>query len=333
MRKVIIIILLLTQTFWSYTQTNYGNSIDTIENKLYYNDGKLRSVETYIRTKNGEYLPHGNWVIYYSNGNLFDSITYKFGIPINIHYCYYKNGVLKSLEICSSDSLNYISTIKGFDKEGRIKYQYSQKNGKTFGDCIDYNKNGEIKSYIIKYNNRPLFIPSSYRGLKQYSKSFSKTIDKRFLIKNESEKIVVKNGQIAIVYLSNDSILKYLKIDGLRNDTLYASKFRFYVEHKRKPLKFEKFESLSMKEIDSMIVFPKNLRFKNNSAEMYMITGYAFVADPIAIIPLIGKASELFTAPPLILIGSGLVIGYIGWLKMSRLKPKYIKFSKNIIIK
>ncbi len=107
--------------------------------KEYYNDGKIKSEETY---KDGK--PNGYYITFYESGRIKDSSSIKDGQIDGIGRSYYENG-----------KLNWQGEFKNGKAEGHYTKYYENgilrseaffKEGRPNGICREFTDNGQIRS-------------------------------------------------------------------------------------------------------------------------------------------------------------------------------------------
>ncbi len=271
---------------------------DSIIYTRHYKNGKVKKILYAHGADTSEFIK------YYENGQIKDSSWfYNNGnneLPFGISKSYYNDGRLSNITHYGSDPFHYTSISYWHD--GNVsEYEVSPGNKRY------YNKIGEITKQMDLNNNKFIYIP------KKYKTKHSKII----LLTNQKKQITIKNNALLSIVLSNDSTITLCRINDLKGDSLYLSKFSYNALYKKSKeqgiLNYDSSFVLNKKQLKK-IYYSKHFNSKRNRA--------ALTAQIIGVELLIGSAITIAVAvrePSLgVPIFGGALAGGFGLMQYSK---------------
>ena len=186
-------------------ENNKGNYVKPLLNGNqfhYYENGKLRSVQTYTH-----FLPHGKWAEYANNGKLVSEKNYQAGQLIGDDISYYENGNLREktpyqlFTIQGRDTSLMHGLQQTFFENGRINRDITYVQGIPYGLLTMYFDNGAIERQLFVFGKL-----DNYALLGEYNKDGKLLKEGTYLI---NEKDSTRFKKLIFATYNPDGTLKY----------------------------------------------------------------------------------------------------------------------------
>ncbi|MBL7921987.1 MAG: hypothetical protein JNJ40_16855 [Bacteroidia bacterium] len=258
---------------------------DSIIYSRHYKNGKLKKILYWHGSDTTQFIK------FYKNGQIKDSSWFYTNsnneLPFGTSKSYYSDGRLSNITRYGTDPSIYTSISYWHD--GNVSEYEVSPGHKRY-----YNKIGEIPKQLDLNKNKFIYIPKKYK---------TRRSNKIFLTQ-QKKKITIKNNTLISVVLSNDSNVALCRIDHLKNDSVYLSKFSYNSKYRTTKqetiLNYDSSFVLSTKQLKT-IYYSKHFNSKRNRAAMAaqvigvellvvsLITTAVAVREPSLGLPILGS--------------------------------------------